>query len=160
VVRLVRLRAGLSIAELADHSAISVPTVRSIESGAAQPTVRTLGRLVVGAGGARLRLGVEWPGEPVRVLSDRDSVELGRWAAVTAGRSGRPPGRTPERLLAYLGGRPGATAAQAAYAFGEPEAVIRAMALLLPAAGDPDWAAFWGSEAIRPGVHPPSGAPS
>ncbi len=133
MVRLVRQRAGLSLAALAARSGVTAESIRNVETASTVPTLRTLTRIVAGAG-CRLRLGVEWPGEPVRVVTEADWAELRR-AAGTARRRGRPAVCTPSRVLAYLRGRPGATTAQVAYAFGVEEAAVRSMVSDLVAAG-------------------------
>ncbi|HUS61600.1 MAG TPA: helix-turn-helix transcriptional regulator [Acidimicrobiales bacterium] len=55
VLRQARMRAGLSQAEVAARAGTSQPAISMYESGAREPTVATLRRLVE-ASGARLRL--------------------------------------------------------------------------------------------------------
>ncbi len=121
VARYVRRHGALSVAVLAERSGVSRAQIRAVEAGTNQPGVRTLARLVAGAGG-RLRLGVEWPDGRVHLVDSADHDELRRWAAVQRPPAG--PARTCrlEQVAAYLERRPGgASADQVAYALGVSE---------------------------------------
>lgn len=135
VARYVRRHGALSVAELAERSGVSRAQIRAVESGANQPTARTLARLVAGAGG-RLRLGVEWPDGRVHLVDGADHDELRRWAAVQRPPAGRPRTCRPERVAVYLERRPGgATADQVAYALGVSERRVTAILRILEGLG-------------------------